>query len=103
MTAPTCFVCLTEPATSLVVITALNDEITRYVVCPEHEPRHIPQGSTMVIRITPVDEHQAPAGCTCPCTHQGGCLTCGCTCDGPNPARCPCCGARDLTSTEPGA
>lgn len=41
-----------------------------------------------------------PAGCTCPCDHDGGCLTCGCTCDATDAAGhvCPCCGADDSTT-----
>jgi hypothetical protein len=40
---------------------------------------------------------EKPAGCTCPCDHDGGCLTCGCRCEPTDPAGnvCPCCKADD--------
>ncbi|MFI5497358.1 hypothetical protein [Actinoplanes sp. NPDC051859] len=38
-----------------------------------------------------------PTTCTCPCDHDGGCLTCSCVCEPTDAAGavCPCCGADD--------
>lgn len=43
---------------------------------------------------------ERPAGCSCPCGHVGGCLTCGCACEPSDPDVCPCCGADDTVEEQ---
>lgn len=67
------------------------------------------EDGTASLTLAPVDQDdeadRSPAGCTCPCRHRFGCLTCSCTCPGigPNGNRCRCCGADDdhLTARRP--
>jgi hypothetical protein len=67
------------------------------------------EDGTASLTLVPVDQDdeadRSPAGCTCPCRHRFGCLTCSCTCPGtgPNARTCRCCGADDdaLTTGRP--
>lgn len=47
-----CFVCLTAPAVSRVTVEKTTEAPMSYPSCEGCEPRHIPQGDIVLIRVT---------------------------------------------------